>query len=117
MTGHYCSTTWGTNPTRHGESSEVRTFFGKPIDVRGLHIGMTMATEVTPAPVVGKNEDDVWFGCPNINCNHHAENYGKQGVFIKVHGLNFSIFMTHFLVGECGACSLFGFRHYLADGS
>jgi hypothetical protein len=41
-----------------------------------------MATEVSPAPVVGKNEDDVWFGCPNINCNHHAENHGEQGFFI-----------------------------------
>ena len=39
---------------------EIRPFLGQPIDVGGLQVGVSVATEVPPAPVICKDKDYVW---------------------------------------------------------
>jgi hypothetical protein len=39
---------------------KVRTLLGQSIDVGSLEVGMAMATEVSPTPVIGEDEDYVW---------------------------------------------------------
>ena len=42
---------------------KVGILTGQTIDMGGLDIRMPMTAQVTPAPVVRKNEQDVWFLC------------------------------------------------------
>ncbi len=57
--GHDGSTTGRTYSTGHGEPMEVRPLFRQAINVGRLNVGMSMTTQIAPAPVVGKDEQDV----------------------------------------------------------
>ena len=56
-------TTGGTNATGYREAMEICAFPGKAINIGGFHIRMTMATQVSPAPVIRKDEQDVGLCC------------------------------------------------------
>ena len=61
MASHDGRPTGGTNPTGHGETMKVSTLLSQPIDIRCLQVGMPMATQISPTPVIGKNKDYAWF--------------------------------------------------------
>jgi|GEM_PF-5655870 len=39
------------------------SYAGQTVDMGGLDIRKPMTAQVTPAPVIRKNEQDVWFLC------------------------------------------------------
>ena len=48
-----------TNPAGDGKAVEVGALLGKSINIRCPNVRMSMASEVTPAPVVGKDENNI----------------------------------------------------------
>ena len=60
MPGHHRRATGGTDPASHGEAVKVGAFFGEAVDIGGFKVGMSVATKITPAPVICKDENDIW---------------------------------------------------------
>ena len=54
----------GANTAGNRELVELAAFQGKTIDVGRLQIGVPVAAEVTPAPVIGQDEDNVGSSLP-----------------------------------------------------
>ena len=44
---------------RHGESVEVGAFACQTINVGRLDVGVPVTAQVTPAPIIGKDEQDI----------------------------------------------------------
>ena len=62
-TGHEAYSAGLTGHSRGVEPGEPRTTLGEAVDIRRLRIGVTVATEIAVAQVVGENENDVWLVC------------------------------------------------------
>ena len=61
VTGHHSCATGRTDTAGNREAMEVRSLPCQPVDVRCFDIRMAVATQVTPAPVVSKDKQNVWF--------------------------------------------------------
>ena len=48
-----------TNATSNSEAMKVRPLTGKPINIWCFHIRVTMAAQITPPPVISKDENNV----------------------------------------------------------
>ena len=59
MPGHDRRPAGGTNATGHGEPVKVGSLPAQPVNIRRLNIGMTMATQISPTPVIGKDEENI----------------------------------------------------------
>ena len=77
LTGHHGSPARRTDPTGNSKTSEIRTFFRQPVDVRRLHIRMPVTTQVSPSPVVSKDEQDIRLRCV-LSLSGNG-NYAEQG--------------------------------------
>ena len=56
---HHGSTARRTNATSNSEAMKVRPLTGKPINIWCFHIRVTMAAQITPSPVISKDENNV----------------------------------------------------------
>ena len=63
MSRHHGRSTGRADSAGNRESMEVGALFRQPINVRRLHIRMPVTTEVTPAPVIRKDENNVRLRC------------------------------------------------------
>ena len=59
MPGHHRRTAGGTDPAGNGKPMKVSSLPGQAINIGRLHLGVTMAAQVPPAPVISKNEEDI----------------------------------------------------------
>jgi hypothetical protein len=81
MAGHHRSTTGGAHAACHHKVMEIHTFLRQPIDVWCSYIGVPVTTKIAPAPVIGKDEKDVWFligntqGSDADHNKHYCQNY------------------------------------------
>jgi len=50
-----------TNPAGDGEAMEISALGRQPVDIRRLDIRMPVTAKIAPAPVIGKDEEDVRF--------------------------------------------------------
>ena len=76
MARHHGRAAGRADAAGHGKAMEIGSLASQPIDVGSLHIGVIVAAQVTPAPIVGKDEEDVWpVGCLRADgkCRQHAD--------------------------------------------
>lgn len=66
-----------TSPAPVG-SMAIRAFSCEPVDVGSLYIRMAVATQITPAPVIGKDEQDVRLLSGTCRCNELTCNCQKN---------------------------------------
>ena len=59
MPCHDRRTAGGTNPAGNGKPMKVSSLPGQAVNIGRLHIRVAMATQIPPAPVIGKNEEDL----------------------------------------------------------
>lgn len=59
MAGHDGCTAWGTNPAGYREAMEVSSLLGQPVDIGRLEVRMSMTAQVSPTPVIRKDENDI----------------------------------------------------------
>jgi len=60
MPSHDGSAAGGANSTGNSEAVEVSALFGELVDVGSFDVWVTVNAKVTPAPVIGKDEENVW---------------------------------------------------------
>ena len=59
VAGHDRGPAGRTHAAGNREAVEIRALFGKAVNIRRFDIRVPVATQVTPTPVVGKDEQDV----------------------------------------------------------
>ena len=50
---------WRADSAGNAETVEIGAFFRNPIDIRSLHIRMSMTTKISPTPIVSKDKENI----------------------------------------------------------
>ena len=58
--GHYRRAARRTNSTGNCEAMEIGAFLCQPVNVRRLDVRMPVTAQVTPAPIVGEDKENIW---------------------------------------------------------
>jgi hypothetical protein len=64
MSGHDGGAAGGADAAGDGEAREVGSIGGEAVDIGGKNVGMAVAGEVAPAPIVGEDEEYIGAGSP-----------------------------------------------------
>ena len=64
---------------------EISPLFGEAVDIGSLHIRMPVTAQITPAPVIGEDEENVGLGWI-LSREQGARNLKKENAGKKFHG-------------------------------
>lgn len=58
---HHRNSAWRTDRAVDGEVGEVDSLFGHTVNVGRLAESTAVATQVSVAPIIGEDENDIWL--------------------------------------------------------
>ena len=72
VAGHHRSAARRANSRGHSEAVEIGPLFSQTVNVWGFDIGVPVATQITPAPIVGKDKENIGLFLLRLTAQAHA---------------------------------------------